>query len=60
MKFNPVPFMFLPGVGLGGYFIGDWPGVTWALAMWTVMLIVGTVVHVVRHLSEKAVLASKR
>ena len=52
--------MFLPGIGLGGYFAGSWPGVSSALALWTVAMVVGTVVHVVRHLSEKSAPTSER
>ena len=39
MRFNPLPFVFAPGVGLAGYLIGGVIGAQSALAAW--ILIVG-------------------
>jgi hypothetical protein len=53
MKPNAVPFLFLPGVALVGWIAGGWDGFAWAVAAWTAVVGAGTLVHLVRHVSEK-------
>ena len=53
MKPNPLPFVFLPGVVLVGYLVGEWPGVAWALAAWGAVVLLGTLLSLRRHLAAR-------
>lgn len=52
MKLNALPFLFLPGFVLAGYLAGRWSGVAWALAVWGTAVAIGTVAHLMRHMSD--------
>jgi hypothetical protein len=38
MRFNPLPFVFAPGIGLAGYLLGGLPGAQNALAAWALVI----------------------
>ncbi|MDE2093612.1 MAG: hypothetical protein KGL99_19260 [Burkholderiales bacterium] len=52
MRFNAVPFLFLPGLVLAGYLLGRWSGVGWSLVAWSTAVLIGTVIHVMRRSHE--------
>ncbi len=54
MRFNTVPFLFLPGALLLGYLIDEWSGLVWALAIWSGPVLVGTASAVRRHVADAA------
>jgi hypothetical protein len=53
MKPNAVPFLFLPGVALIGSIAGGWDGLAWGVIAWMTVVGLGTIVHLVRHASER-------
>ena len=60
MKLNPLPFMFLPGMGLIGYFAGDWSGVAWSVAVWFGVAMIGSAIHATHHLDDDRLGPAKR
>lgn len=38
MRFNPLPFVFAPGIGLAGYVFGGLEGAQNALAAWLLLM----------------------
>jgi hypothetical protein len=54
MRFNTIPFLFLPAALLFGYLVNEWSGVVWALAVWSGPVLFGTALTVRRHLADAA------
>ncbi len=48
-----MPFLFLPGAGLLGYFLDEWVGVAWALTAWSTVVLTATLLHLKRTLNRQ-------
>ena len=48
VRLNPIPWLFAPGIALGGYLLGGVPGALNALATWLTIVTAATIWVVIR------------
>ncbi len=53
MRFNALPFLFLPGVVLVGHLFGGRSGVIWAVTVWGGIVLIGTLLNLRRHFADR-------